>query len=294
MGIPDSVLDNPAYAPDKIDDTINATEHNVDDYGNPIPGSSYDNYINNCTADGSGQPPIDIIHTDGQGQDPNQYTSRCTNDLFNVYHLYMTVGQGENDALTGNVGSASSDSGGSSTDSSGDNSTPTPASPTNCNVTKPVYGSVNGSGSEYSQAQLAKIFGDPGTASSHPVMDANLVNVDFLGNTVQVNKLVAPCLKAVAQQISSEHVNYTINEMGCYRFDSNNGTSNIGLSSYHTYGAACDINWSTNPFVESGAPTAHDMPSQYVQAFYDHGFTWGGNWHQPKDYMHFEFNGISP
>jgi hypothetical protein len=157
-----------------------------------------------------------------------------------------------------------------------------------CNVTKPLYTDV------LSVQQLSNIYGDPGTASSHPQMDSNLTTVSFLGNSVQVNKLVAPCLEAVAQQISSEHINYKITEMGCYRFDSNNGSSNIGLMSYHTYGAACDINWDSNPFVASGAPTAHTMPDAYIKAFNSHGFYWGGDWTSPKDYMHFEFHGVKP
>jgi hypothetical protein len=163
-----------------------------------------------------------------------------------------------------------------------------------CNVSSPVYGSVNGSGSEYSQQQLAQIFGDPGTATDHSTMQSKQVTVNFLGNSVSVNPLVAPCLQAVAVEIQKSGSTYKINQMGCYRFDSDNGTSNIGLRSYHTYGAACDINWDTNPFVESGTPTPHDMPQEYITAFHDHGFTYGGDWHQPKDYMHFEFNGISP
>lgn len=168
------------------------------------------------------------------------------------------------------------------------------ASSGSCTVSQPVAGSVNGSGGEYSQEQLASIFGDPGTAADHSGMESSQVSVNFLGHSVKVNKLVAPCLSAVAQEIGSSGSGYTINTMACYRFDSDNGTSNIGLKSYHTYGAACDINAATNPFVESGADTPHDMPQEYVQAFHDHGFTWGGNWSQPKDYMHFEFNGINP
>jgi hypothetical protein len=163
-----------------------------------------------------------------------------------------------------------------------------------CGVSAPVNGSVHGSGDEYSQEELARIFGDPGTASSHPVMDQNLKTVDFLGNQVQINKKASACLEAVAAQIKSEGIHYTIREMGCYRYDSDNGSSNIGLSSYHTYGVACDINWDTNPWSGNGAELPHDMPEAYIKAFHDHGFTWGGDWVSVKDYMHFEFNGIKP
>lgn len=166
--------------------------------------------------------------------------------------------------------------------------------PTDCPATKPVYGSQNGIGSQFSEAQLRATYGDPGTSgSSNGEVGRQLVNVDFLGKKVTVHKKIASCLKAVAAEISANNINYKINEIGCYRFDSNNGNSNIGTKSYHTYGVACDINPGTNPFVNaSSAP--HDMPQAYVKAFYDHGFTWGGNWSSIKDYMHFEFNGINP
>lgn len=154
----------------------------------------------------------------------------------------------------------------------------------------PIGTQVHG---EYSQEQLKEYFGDPGTSpTDNASMKANLVDVDFLGSTVKVHKKIAPCLKGVANKIKGMNVNYTIRTMGCYRFDSNNGSSNIGLKSYHTYGVACDINPDTNPFVASGAETSHDMPDQYVKAFADYGFTWGGKWNSPKDYMHFEFNGV--
>ena len=172
----------------------------------------------------------------------------------------------------------------------------TSAAPTgDCQVTAPVSGSVHGEGEEYTQQQLTQIFGNPGTsADNHPQMDQNLTEVDFNGNQVQVNKLAAPCLEAVAQQIKSENISYKITEMGCYRFDSDNGSSNIGLKSYHTYGVACDINWDANPFSGDGSELPHDMPQAYIQAFHDHGFTWGGDWVSVKDFMHFEFNGIKP
>jgi hypothetical protein len=163
-----------------------------------------------------------------------------------------------------------------------------------CSLSAPVYGSVNGSGNEYSQAQLAAIFGDPGTLADHKAMQDKQVSVNFLGHSVSVNPLVAPCLSAVSDEIKQSGSSYAISSMGCYRYDSDNGSSNIGLRSYHTYGAACDINPSTNPWSGDGTPLPHDMPQAYITAFHNHGFTWGGDWVSVKDYMHFEFNGIKP
>lgn len=110
FGIPDAVFDQPDLAPDTIDDTINLPANtngtdNVDDYGNPVAESKYATYLKQCTSYYDGTPyyndskgGIDVIHND-QGD----YTDVCSNDLFNVYYLYMTTGQGENDALTGNL-----------------------------------------------------------------------------------------------------------------------------------------------------------------------------------------------
>lgn len=161
---------------------------------------------------------------------------------------------------------------------------------------------------QYSQEQLAQIFGNPGTADSHP--DLNLVDIAFMGYNVEVSPIIAPCLKSVEQQIKSSSIKYKITSVGCYRFDSNNGGSNIGLKSYHTYGAACDINPFTNNFYDTGpvpynpdCPASsgvvdsghcYDMPVQIIKIFADNGFTWGGNFNSVKDYMHFEWHGIIP
>ncbi len=163
-----------------------------------------------------------------------------------------------------------------------------------CKVNKPVYDP------EYSLDQFASIFGNPGSAASHP--DLHLVDVTEWGFHTQVSPLVAGCLDATVKQINSLNLPYKVRLFGCYRFDSNNGSSNIGLHSYHTYGAACDINWDTNPYHGSSAGLPNscssyppcDMPAEYVQAFYQHGFAGGGHFHSVKDYMHFEWHGVVP
>lgn len=213
-----------------------------------------------------------------EGPDDGTYPARMANAT-NIFNLYAGGGNSPTYSTpTDTSGSTSA------TIPDGDCGTTGSTDTGSCTVTSPV------TESQYSQAQLTQIFGNPGTAASHP--DIHLTTVLFLGRKVQVSPKVAPCLSAVSAQLSSENVNYTIRMMGCYRFDSDNGTTNIGLRSYHTYGAACDINWDTNPIVFGTAP--HDMPQAYIQAFHDHGFTWGGNWQSKKDYMHFEFHGIAP
>lgn len=173
----------------------------------------------------------------------------------------------------------------------GDNGGSPLVNSTTCNVTAPVMGEGSANRRQMSQADLTKVYGAPGTAASHPDIVSKLVTVDFNGHKVKVHQLVAGCLNAVANEIKTNKIAYKVKEMGCYRYDGN-GAGQIGTRSYHTYGVACDINWSTNPY--SGGPAAHDMPDAYVQAFHNHGWSWGGNWNSVKDYMHFEFNGINP
>lgn len=79
--------------------------------------------------------------------------------------------------------------------------------------------------------------------------------------------------------------------------------------SNHAYGCAIDINPLQNPYVtyyDWGMDTYFDVSIPYMyredttlghminhedlcyQLFIDHGFTWGGDWENPKDYQHFE------
>jgi len=221
-------------------------------------------------------------HIEG-GSDPGGV--RETNAT-NILNQYAGTGGGASGGSTGTCGEVSTSNG-------------------DCSVSKIVYDA------EYSQAQLTQIFGDPGTAGSHTAMDANLISVDFLGHSVQVNKLIAPCLQAVASDWKANNITYKIDSIGCYRFDSDNGGSNIGLRSYHTYGAACDINPNTNNFYSNGAPRPYDpncpaasgvvdsgscynMPPDVIKIFAAHGFYWGGNFNSVKDYMHFEWHGVVP
>lgn len=89
----------------------------------------------------------------------------------------------------------------------------------------------------------------------------------------------------------------------CYR-PITNGTK----LSNHAYGRAIDLNPQQNPYVSysSGAPKwYHENAGDYIARdtglphvithedaafliFQKYGFTWGGDWNNPKDYQHFE------
>jgi len=53
--------------------------------------------------------------------------------------------------------------------------------------------------------------------------------------------------------------------------------------SLHSWGIACDINWSQNRYGTNG-----NMHPDIINAFEKHGFSWGGRW-KTKDPMHFEY-----
>ena len=85
----------------------------------------------------------------------------------------------------------------------------------------------------------------------------------------------------------------------CVGFQFRNKTGKDELS-WHAYGRAIDINPLLNPYQQGGvvlpAGALYD-PEQWgacgpdslpVQLFKAHGFIWGGDWTNLKDYMHFE------
>lgn len=155
-----------------------------------------------------------------------------------------------------------------------------------CSATKPIYGAEKngGNGRQLKLPDLIKLYGQPNDKS-------NQTSVDFLGKRVTVHNKVAGCLQAVVNEIKQKNISYTIKEIGGFRTSPGAGQVKNG-ESYHQYGAAIDINPSTNPYVE-GRSAPYDMPKGYIEAFQNHGWSWGGYWNSAKDYMHFEFNGLS-
>jgi len=56
--------------------------------------------------------------------------------------------------------------------------------------------------------------------------------------------------------------------------------------STHSWGCAFDVNWDKNP-VSSKLIT--DLPPEWVAAFTEQGWNWGGSWKSTKDAMHFQY-----
>ncbi len=127
-----------------------------------------------------------------------------------------------------------------------------------------------------------RIFGQP-----YP--NANTELTTFMGKEVRVNKKITSCLKAVEWDLNNIYkTKYDVKYIyGASQVDANNPTNY-----FHAYGGAVDINPPDNPYYpDCKTSCPHDMPANWVRAFKKHGFFWGGNFKDSKDYMHFEWHG---
>jgi hypothetical protein len=138
------------------------------------------------------------------------------------------------------------------------------------------------------EARLEATFG----ATQSEVED-QLVTVELGGWPARVHRAAAPAFRQVAERLRS--VDYKIVEpVESYNWRVVEGHR---VLSNHAFGIAVDINPSTNP--NCGVTrSCHclndlitDMPADFVQAFKDAGFDWGGDWSDHPDPMHFEWAG---
>ena len=80
-----------------------------------------------------------------------------------------------------------------------------------------------------------------------------------------------------------ENSGYQIKSIGGY---ANRNIAGTGQKSFHSLGAAIDINPSTNPHLFDGR-TVTDMPANVSAMARKYGLGWGGDWRTSKDTMHF-------
>ena len=107
---------------------------------------------------------------------------------------------------------------------------------------------------------------------------------------------------------SSDFASIDVNNTSAFCYRTVTGSSNL---SNHAYGLAIDLNPLENPYVRIGedgyGTSAHANAQAYnnnrssaemphvidhedlaYQLFSQYGFTWGGDWSDPKDYQHFQ------
>jgi len=104
---------------------------------------------------------------------------------------------------------------------------------------------------------------------------------------------------------TSDNASIEANNTSAFCYRTMSGSSSV---SNHAYGCAIDINPQQNPYVayENGKPVWNPAnAADYIErisgtehvithddlcykVFAEHGFSWGGDWNNPKDYQHFE------
>jgi hypothetical protein len=126
---------------------------------------------------------------------------------------------------------------------------------------------------------------------SQDEVESQLVWVELQGWYILVHDLAAEAFREANRNV--EGVNYVIwEEPEAYSWRAVEGHN---VMSTHSFGIAVDVNPSANP--SCGVTEAcycyndliTDMPSEFVQAFKDAGFEWGGDWEEHPDPMHFEW-----
>jgi len=101
---------------------------------------------------------------------------------------------------------------------------------------------------------------------------------------IQLHRLVAPLFEIALAEAMARCPDYQVRQLGGFVPRHKMHDPRRGLS-IHSWGAAFDVNWDANGVGQS-APT--DLPAEFVAAFTDRGWDWGGNWRM-KDWMHFQY-----
>jgi hypothetical protein len=125
-------------------------------------------------------------------------------------------------------------------------------------------------------------------------VQAKLVDVDFVGQTVKFHPLAATALGKVSTKLKA--LVAATPSLGAYVTGSLGGTfnwrviANTNRMSPHSYAIAIDIVVSKSNYWEWDTPPAwkNQIPQAIVDAFEAEGFAWGGRWYH-YDTMHFEY-----
>jgi hypothetical protein len=119
-------------------------------------------------------------------------------------------------------------------------------------------------------------------AKEDPVSGGQLT---FLGCPIPggTNLLILPYLKEAESRIREAGIQYKIDQTSSTAWRAVRG-SKTGRLSYHSWGAAIDLNPDQNKLGQ----TTTNIPPEVISIMESVGFRWGGRWDRP-DPMHFEF-----
>lgn len=151
---------------------------------------------------------------------------------------------------------------------------------------------LHDTGRSRSEALFKSMYG-----SSPKQVEANLVNVDWMGEKVKFTSVngAADSLVAVARELADyPELKTYLKSSGTYYWRKVRGANRM---SAHSYGIAFDIGvdksdywlWKSGDNDEmKKVEYSNRIPRQLVEIFQKHGFIWGGAWYH-FDTMHFEF-----
>ena len=138
------------------------------------------------------------------------------------------------------------------------------------------------------EAALTSVFG-----STQAEVEGQLVTLELKGWPIHIHTKAEAAFRRVAARL--ERIDYEIREpIGSQNWRVVAGHS---VKSTHSFGVAVDINPGANPscgvtkWCRCLNELITDMPPEFVQAFKDEGFEWGGDWADHPDPMHFEWVG---
>lgn len=139
------------------------------------------------------------------------------------------------------------------------------------------------------------IYGPWGDFYGRTIRDVweQLVPVQLPGQskTLYVHQRVLPAFEMVLDNLAAEaakgrHYKITSNTWSWSRYT----IPPTRKLSFHTVGAAIDVNSTTNPYRADNVLIT-DMPQWFVDAWVEAGWCWGGSWQTIKDPMHFSWKG---
>ena len=159
-----------------------------------------------------------------------------------------------------------------------------------------------GAGKNKSKSDKIKdLFGTTSLPTSESVCKSYQVNikVDIINEqgvrtnmNLTVHKGVADDVKKIFKEIADIGFICIASQCGGYNYRKVTGGSSL---SQHSYGTAIDINWDYNPYSKNSnykcPESKYKITPNVVNIFANYGWSWGGNWTTPKDYMHFTYLG---
>jgi hypothetical protein len=133
------------------------------------------------------------------------------------------------------------------------------------------------------QVANGQVIAPSGWESNNMIIVSDL---PLIGRRLYVNKNIADPLRAALAACEALGDGYVLRTIGCFAPRPKRVNGDLSI---HSWGAAVDINSDTNPLTPVGGIMVCDIPTAWIAAFKDQGFTWGGEFSGRKDPMHFQF-----